>query len=62
MSEAVSTYRRHADWSQKIADATPDRGDADVLRDRARRLSEMADRFERREKESPRPGLSKPIP
>src|ERR1051325_4696637 len=52
--------RRHANWSQKIADATPDRGDAEVLRDRARRLSEMADRFERREDESSSPGPSKP--
>jgi hypothetical protein len=51
MSEAVSTYRRHADWSQRIADATPDQKDADVLRDRARRLSELADRFEREENE-----------
>jgi hypothetical protein len=51
MSEAVSTYRRHADWSRRIANATPDQKDADVLRDRARRLSELADRFEREENE-----------
>ena len=49
MSEAVSTYRQHAEWAQRIAEATPDQKDADLLLDRARRLSEIADRFARQE-------------
>jgi hypothetical protein len=51
MSEAVSTYRQHADWAQRIAKATPDQKDADIIRAYARRLSEIADRFERQENE-----------
>ena len=49
MSEAVSTYRQHAEWAQRIAEATPDQKDADLILARARRLSEIADRFERQE-------------
>jgi hypothetical protein len=49
MSDAVETYRRLADWNQRIAAVTPDQKDAQALRHQARRLSETADRFEREE-------------
>ena len=49
MSEAVSTYRTHADWNLRVAEATPDQRDADLLRNRARRLSDLADKLDRRE-------------
>jgi hypothetical protein len=43
VSEAVSTYRTHADWNLRVADATPDPKDADVLRKRARHVLDLAD-------------------
>jgi hypothetical protein len=46
MSEAVSTYRTHADWNLRVADATQDAKDADMLRQRARHLLVLADRLE----------------
>ena len=46
MSEAVSTYRQHAEWAQRIAEATPDQKDANLILARARRLSEIEERFE----------------
>jgi hypothetical protein len=49
MSDAVSTYRTHANWNLRVAVATPDRKDADVLRARARTLLALADRLESQE-------------
>jgi hypothetical protein len=55
MSDAVSTYRTHADWNLRIADATSDPRDADVLRKRARHLLALADRLESQEHADQRP-------
>jgi hypothetical protein len=49
MSEAVATYRFHANWHLRTADAIPDQKDADLLRARARHLSALADELERKE-------------
>ena len=52
MSDAVSTYRFHADWSRRVAAATPDPKDAALLRERASHLSALADRVEAAETQS----------
>jgi hypothetical protein len=50
MSEAVSTYRAHADWNRQIAEVTADKKDADLLHARAQKLADLADRMEREER------------